>query len=134
CPLAQAIDAHRGSVLPLGSVSEEGFPVHPPPLIPEMANNNQVSTDTIASLDEVRKQLTELVQKLAEANQECAIAGRPLDNLAQLDLAQRQDVAQRIRAAEREWETVAQLVDQVLAKKVWHDNDSRPSPVGDEAS
>jgi hypothetical protein len=71
---------------------------------------------TLAELHDVNEQLVDLMARLRVANEEFAVAARPLTKLPELNSSQQRELARRIRAAEQKREEVTQLIDQVLAK------------------
>lgn len=79
-------------------------------------NDSNVSTpDVVATLHDAHEKITDLIPRLDEANRECADVVRLLDDLSDLDLQQRQDLAQRIRRAYENRNAVTELVDKALA-------------------
>jgi hypothetical protein len=80
-----------------------------------MTDDRPSSTYVATSLHEVNQRLADLMPRLARANQAFADAARPLNRLAEMDSAQKRALAEGIRAAEKEWEEVTQLVRQALA-------------------
>src|SRR5437667_6527947 len=83
-----------------------------------MLDRDSAPIDTSLILHEILLRMELLMPKLAAANKACADAARPLQKLAEMDLAQQRAVAAQIRAAEQEWEAVTRLIDQLLAKAV----------------
>ena len=66
-------------------------------------------------------QLTELLDELHAVNQDLAKAARPLQWLSDLDLEERQHLADQIRAGLSRWEQVNQRICRVL-----HDSSGNP--------
>src|SRR4051794_36658661 len=81
-----------------------------------MINRDNAVPDTVTRLHEIRVQIDDLLPKLDAANQACANATKPLERLAELDLHQRQELAQRIRAAYKERDSVTELIHEALAR------------------
>jgi hypothetical protein len=81
-----------------------------------MINNHNAVPDTVTRLHEIRLQIDDLLPKLDEANQACVNATKPLDRLAELDLHQRQQLAERIRAAYKERDSITELIHEALAR------------------
>jgi murein DD-endopeptidase MepM/ murein hydrolase activator NlpD len=99
------------------ALSLEGS-VDPDSVWPEKSNMNDsnVSTpDVIATLHNAQAKLADLIPRLDEANRECAEVVRLLDDLSNLDVQQRQDLAQRIRRAYADRDAVTELVDKAFA-------------------
>jgi hypothetical protein len=59
-------------------------------------------------------QLAALIAELHEVNVELAEAARPLDRLPDLNQAQRDGIAARIRAGLGRWESITRRIDQAL--------------------
>lgn len=62
-------------------------------------------------------QLTELIRELHQANQELAEAAVPLKQHIDLDLAQRQNIGDELRAGLSRWERVTQRINDLLQER-----------------
>ena len=80
-----------------------------------MKDSNVSTPDVIVTVHDAQEKLTDLIPRLDEANRECAEVVRLLDDLSNLDLQQRQNLAQRIRRAYENRDAVTELVDKALA-------------------
>jgi hypothetical protein len=65
-------------------------------------------------MSEQFRQLQDLRSQLHEVDGELVLAAKPLAGLGDLSLAQREQVAARIRAALARWEAVTKEISQVL--------------------
>ena len=60
------------------------------------------------------KQLQELQAQLQEVNQEFARAAQPMERLSEMNLKQRDQLGEQIRAVWARWEAVTQQISEVL--------------------
>jgi hypothetical protein len=65
-------------------------------------------------MSEQLTQLQDLQAQLHEVNQEFARAAQPLERLSEMNLKQREQLADQIRAVWARWEAVTQQISQVL--------------------
>jgi hypothetical protein len=95
-----------------------------------MLNTQPQTIDVSLVLHEINRRMQSLMPRLTSANQACAEAALPLAHLAEMNPAQKREVAARIRAAEQEWEQVTHLVNQLIAEAAVLSSQSPPSSVG----
>jgi hypothetical protein len=79
-----------------------------------MTNNDLDGSTELARLRGARARINELLPRLQKANEAFAAATLPLAQLSELDSDHRQELAARIRAANREWKEVTDLIHQAL--------------------
>ena len=65
-------------------------------------------------MSEQLRRLRELEVELREVNRHFELVARPLARLSELNEAQRQQLADRLRAAQVHWEAVTRQISQVL--------------------
>jgi flagellar biosynthesis chaperone FliJ len=65
-------------------------------------------------MSEQLKQLQDLQTQLHEVNLDFARAAQPLDRLSEMNLKQREQLADQLRAVWARWEAVTQQISQVL--------------------
>jgi hypothetical protein len=77
--------------------------------------SRQVSSrQAVANTNDQLAQLQRLQVELHEVNEELAQVARPLERLSELNEAQRQQVADQLRARLARWESVTQQISQVI--------------------
>lgn len=81
-----------------------------------MSFNSQTTNDVVGSLHDVHERIAQLIPKLEEADRECANAARDLAKLGEMSLEQQRQLRERIRAANRERDAVAQRIDEAMSQ------------------
>jgi DNA repair exonuclease SbcCD ATPase subunit len=81
-----------------------------------MNKHDVPSPDLAARLHEDRTRLETLIPQLATASEDCENAARPLEHLDDLDLEQRKQLADRIRAADEHWSAINEQVSEAMAR------------------
>ena len=71
--------------------------------------------DIVTRLHDSHEQITILISRLEQADAECAVAASGLERISEMNLQQRRELADRIRAASKERDAVTQRIDEVLA-------------------
>ena len=80
-----------------------------------MTAPDPASSLSLESVQELRANLTDLIPKLQQVNSRFSEASKPLANLDDMNLEQREKLLNDIRAANQQWEEVALQIRKALA-------------------